>query len=84
MPELRLTRRARRDLEQLPAVIREAVLETLDLIAVDPEGTGKKLVGRLNGLWSARVGNYRILYTVEPAGAIIRAIRHRAIAYGNR
>lgn len=84
MPELRLTRRARRDLERLPATVREAVLETLDLIAIDPEIPGRKLVGRLGGLWSARVGNYRVLYTVEPAGVIIRAIRHRAVAYGGR
>ncbi len=43
--------------------------------------TGKQLVGRMKGLWSARVGNYRVLYTIEASQIIIRAIRHRAIAY---
>ncbi len=84
MPELRLTRRARNDLEALPETVREAVLETLTVIGAEPERAGKELVGRLRGLWSARVGNYRVLYTVEVEGVIVRAIRHRAVAYRAR
>ena len=84
MPELRLTRRATNDLRQLPRAVQEAVLETLDRISVDPEAEGKELVGSLRGLWSARVGNYRVLYTVERTGVIVRAIRHRAVAYRGR
>lgn len=84
MPEPRLTRRARNDLEALPDAVREAAIATLTLIGADPEGTGKELVGRLEGLWSARVGNYRVLYTVEGQGVIVRAIRHRAVAYRRR
>ena len=84
MPEPRLTRRARNDLETLPQRVREAVLKTLTLIGAEPERSGKQLVGRLEGLWSARVGNYRVLYTVEGRGVIVRAIRHRAVAYRRR
>ena len=83
MPELRLTRRARNDLADLPSPLREAVVETLTALAADPE-LGKPLVGRLAGLWSARVGSYRILYTREPSGTIVRAIRHRGVAYQAR
>jgi mRNA-degrading endonuclease RelE of RelBE toxin-antitoxin system len=61
--------------------VREAVVETLGLIQVEPERTGKRLVGlawdRMTGMWSARTGSYRILYTLEPGGVIVRAIRHR-------
>lgn len=87
MPEPRLTRRAREDLQALPEAVREAVLETLSLIGAEPELAGKQLVGRLEGLWSARVGNYRALYTIEAGragGVIVRAIRHRAVAYRRR
>jgi len=84
LPEPRLTRRARNDLEALPETVREAVLETLALIGAEPERVGKELVGRLRGLWSARVGNYRVLYTVEARSVIVRAIRHRAVAYRRR
>ncbi len=88
MAELRLTRRAREDLEGLSGEIQEAVLDALTAIEADPEVLGKALVGALRGLWSARVGNYRVLYTVEEARGsyhvIVRAIRHRAVAYRGR
>ncbi|MDQ6749471.1 MAG: type II toxin-antitoxin system RelE/ParE family toxin [Actinomycetota bacterium] len=54
------------------------------MIGAEPERAGKELVGRLQGLWSARVGHYRVLYTVEVGGVIVRAIRHRAVAYRRR
>jgi mRNA-degrading endonuclease RelE of RelBE toxin-antitoxin system len=84
LPELRLTRRARQQLEALPNAVREAVLETLVLIQLEPEALGKRLVGRMAGLWAARVGSYRVLYTLEPGGAIVRSIRHRGVAYRPR
>ena len=84
MPELRLTRRAKQDLQALPAAVREAVLESLALIAIEPESVGRRLLGRLEGLWSARVGNYRVLDTIEERGIIVRAIQHRAVAYRRR
>lgn len=61
--------------------MREAVLETLVLIQLEPEEMGKRLLGRMEGLWAARVGSYRVLYTLEPSGIIVRSIRHRGIAY---
>jgi mRNA interferase RelE/StbE len=84
LAEPRLTRRARDDLEALPEAVREAVFGTLIATGLEPEQAGKQLVGRLRGLWSARVGNYRVLYTIEDGGVIVRAIRHRAIAYPAR
>lgn len=60
------------------------MLESLSLIERDPETVGKQLLGRMKGFWSARVGNYRILYTIERGGVIVRAIRHRAVAYETR
>jgi len=88
LPELFLTRRAKQDLKTLPRLIQEAVLETLNLIEGQPSEMGKELKGRLRGLWSCRVGNYRVLYTIEGKAAksrvIVRAIRHRAVAYRRR
>jgi mRNA-degrading endonuclease RelE of RelBE toxin-antitoxin system len=84
LPELRLTRRAKRDLVELPGAVREAVLESLALIERDPETAGKQLIGRMKGLWSSRVGHYRVLYTIERGGVIVRSIQHRAVAYQPR
>jgi mRNA interferase RelE/StbE len=84
LPELRLTRRARRDLLELPRPLQEAAAETISRIALDPEAAGKELIGRLRGLWSARVGSYRVLYTIEARTVVVRAILHRAVAYQRR
>jgi mRNA-degrading endonuclease RelE of RelBE toxin-antitoxin system len=84
LPELQLTRRAKEDLHALPDAVREAVLETLTMLEREPEALGKRLVGRLERFWSARVGSYRILYTIESSGVVVRAIRHRAVAYRRR
>ena len=84
MPELRLTRRAREQLEALPHAVREAVLETLVLIQLEPEKIGKQLVGRMEGFWASRAGSYRVIYTIERAGVIVRSVRHRGVAYRAR
>lgn len=84
MNELRLTRRAKNDLADLSPALRRAVFETLDALALDPQKAGKPLVGRLAGLWSTRVGNYRVLYTIETNTTTVRSIRHRSVAYRSR
>jgi mRNA-degrading endonuclease RelE of RelBE toxin-antitoxin system len=45
---------------------------------------GKRLVRRIERLWAARVGSYRVLYTLEPGGVIVRSIQHRGVAYRPR
>jgi antitoxin YefM len=79
-PGLRLTRRARDHLRALPKTVQKAVLETLLQVQLEPEGIGHRLVGlawaRMAGLWGVRVGSYRVLYTIERRGVIVRAIRH--------
>jgi len=83
-----LTGRAKDQLGRLPASLRDAVLNTLADLAVEPSVVGKPLIGRLSGIWAARVGNYRVLYTVEGSSnsqrVVVRSIRHRAVAYGSR
>ena len=88
MAELVLTKRAEEDLKALPRLVQAAVDETLRTLEADPESVGKELRGQIRGLWSCRVGSYRILYTLEGskarASVIVRAIRHRGVAYPKR
>jgi len=84
LPELIGTREARENLAALPQALRKGVAETIDAIGIDPQAAGKPLLGRLRGRWSARVGSYRVLYTIERNRVVIRAIRHRGVAYGQR
>lgn len=88
MPELVLTSRAKHDLKDLPEPVRLAAARLLETLRLDPKVIGHPLLGRLRPLWSARVGNYRVIYTIEGDRAkeriVIRAIRHRAVVYGRR
>ena len=88
LTELRLTSRARTDLADLPEPLREAVRNAIDSLQADPWAKGKPLRGELRPHWSARVGSYRILYTIEgpeqSATVVVRGIRHRTVAYRRR
>lgn len=75
-------------MKNLPSSIRQAVANVVERLGIEPRLIGRPLLGRLRPLWSARVGSYRILYTLEgpPQNerVVIRAVRHRAVAYGRR
>jgi mRNA interferase RelE/StbE len=85
MARVQLTREATRHVDALPRSLQEPVLNALTDLEIDPEAAGKPLLGRLKGLWSARVGSYRIIYSVEGSRrsptVIVRAVKHRSQAY---
>jgi mRNA interferase RelE/StbE len=60
----------------------DAVEDALGLLERDPKA-GHALRGKLRGLYSLRVGAYRILYQLTDAEQMVRvaAIRHRGVAY---
>lgn len=59
----------------------EAVLDALGELEREPTD-GHQLRGRLAGLWSYRVGAYRIIYQLRDAKTVrVIAIRHRGQAY---
>jgi mRNA interferase RelE/StbE len=77
-----LARRARSELLQLDWPLIDAVEDALGLLEREPEA-GHELRGRLRGLWSLRVGSYRVIYQLIDRGQTVRvaAIRHRSAAY---
>ncbi len=85
MPWVRLTPEALRYFDALPSRLQEAVLNLLTDLEVDPEERGQPLLGRLRGLWSARVGSYRVIYSMEGSGrsreVTIHASKHRSHAH---
>lgn len=75
---------ARRQLHRLPAKAAFAVVEFLDgPLPEDPYRVGKKLRDDPKERYTARVGNYRILYRVHEAVQVVSVTRvaHRAGAY---
>jgi mRNA interferase RelE/StbE len=79
-----LARRARLDLLALGRPLIDAIEDALGLLEREPFA-GKALRGGLRGLYSLRVGSYRILYQLTDEGKTVRvaAIRHRSTSYGS-
>jgi len=81
---VRLERQAERDLRRLPPPVLRAVDAKLTALARNPRPPGTlKLHGREAEGWRVRVGEYRILYTVDPDAKVVSVyrIRPRGSAY---
>jgi mRNA interferase RelE/StbE len=76
-------RPAQKEIRALEESARRRVLAELRVLAAEPRPPGcRKLVGARDR-WRVRVGDYRIIYTVEDADRVVRivAVRHRSKAY---
>ena len=81
---LLLTPASERDLKKLKRDILNKIKKKVAGLAENPEKEGK-LLSHLPERWknmrSARVGKYRILYTIEGDDIVIHAIKHRSFVY---
>jgi mRNA interferase RelE/StbE len=77
-----LARRARQEALDLEWPLIDAVENALGLLEREPHA-GHALRGRLRGLYSLRVGAYRIVYQLTDGDQTVRVatIRHRSIGY---
>jgi mRNA interferase RelE/StbE len=76
-----------RHLRRLPDKTRIAVLEAIfGTIATNPHRAGKPLRGELEGLHSARRGDFRIIYEIddEDSAVLIHRAAHRRHVYRRR
>lgn len=84
--ELRLSRAARRALaETLPESVAAAVWQFVSGPLLDnPHRVGKRLRFELEGYYSARRGQYRVIYRIDELEVIVDVIKisHRDSAYG--
>ncbi len=66
-----LTPAAERDLKKLDATLVKRIMAALDRLQKDPREPGvKKLKGQKNE-WRIRVGDYRILFTIDDTKRIV-------------
>jgi len=80
-----LSAAAKRAVERdLPEALAVAVVEFLfGALAAEPHRVGKPLRFELEGLWSARRGQYRVIYSIQEDQVLVRVVRisHRADVY---
>ena len=85
MADYRITfaRSARKEVERLEAGIVARVWPRIEGLAANPRPHGcTKLVGVRN-LWRIRIGDYRVIYSIDDAKRAVDviAVRHRREAY---
>jgi mRNA interferase RelE/StbE len=76
-------RSARRELERLEMSVARRIISRIEALATDPRPPGcVKLQGAAD-LWRIRIGDYRVVYSVDDNARVvdIRVARHRSDAY---
>ena len=75
------TREFLRRLKKLDRQVQIRILREIKILEENPF-SGKRLRGRLSGLLSLRIGDYRIIYQVSKDRIVILTVGHRKTIYG--
>lgn len=77
-----VSKKAQRDIDGLPAFAKAQVAAKIATLANWPDVSGcKALKGGLRGLWRARTGNYRIIFSVVGSVLTILSVDDRKESY---
>lgn len=81
--EIRLIGNSTKQYKSLDSNMKRRVNNAMESLSTNPLRIGKKLDGKLTGLYSYRVGSYRIIYDVNIESKIcnVHGIPHRGRAY---
>ncbi len=83
MYELRLTRNAQKDLRKLHDPTLARILKAIEALKTNPRPPGSKKLAGAEDLWRIRVGNYRVIYSIEDTIRVVTVTRvaHRKDVY---
>ena len=83
--EIRVRRRAKKELERIPKPDRRRVVEAIRRLGENPYA-GSELKGNHQGLRRIRVGTWRVLYETDDHASVVLILRaaHRRDAYRRR
>lgn len=76
-------RSARKELQSLDRQVASRVLDRIRALAEEPRPAGCRKLKGAEELWRIRIGDYRVLYSVnDPESWVdVIAVRHRSDAY---
>ena len=81
--EIVFARSARKELQALSRALAERILGKIELLASNPRPYGYKRLRGHSSLWRIRVGEYRVIYSIDDNTLVvdISVVRHRSEAY---
>ena len=76
-------RSARRELEGFPRSVVTRVLPRIESLGVSPRPAGCRKLQGTGALYRIRIGDYRVIYSVDDEKRVVDvvAVRHRSDAY---
>ncbi len=80
---IRIDDKVIKDLKKIDKAWQKRILYKIKTTLAENPYSGKKLVGDLSPFWRLRVGDYRVIYTIEEKIVTVEVvkIRHRKEAY---
>ncbi|MCX6620949.1 MAG: type II toxin-antitoxin system RelE/ParE family toxin [Acidobacteria bacterium] len=81
--DVTLTSSAAKELEKLSGQVIARIFPRLESLVADPRPSGCKKLRGGDSEWRIRVGDYRVVYTIDDASwrVVVTRIRHRSEAY---
>jgi mRNA interferase RelE/StbE len=78
-----VARSAEKEIIDLPGTVLSRVRRSIDALSLNPRPAGCKKLTQARSRWRIRVGDYRVIYTIDDQGrrVDIERIRHRRFAY---
>jgi len=76
-------RSARKELQALDRTIAGRILKRIEALRLEPRPSGCKKLEGTDHLWRIRIGDWRVVYSVDDARTLVEVsvIRHRREAY---
>lgn len=82
--EIQFSHRAAKEFASLHADVQERLVPKIDSLGIDPRPRGcTKLEGSLKNAYRVRVGDYRLVYTIDDENSVLEIVRigHRRDVY---
>jgi len=76
-------RSARKELQALDRTVATRILKRIEALTREPRPSGCKKLEGTDNLWRIRIGDWRVVYSVDDSKSLVEisVIRHRREAY---
>ena len=81
--DVTFARSARKELQALSRALQGRVFRRIEALASNPRPAGCRKLEGADDLWRIRIGDYRVIYSIDDArrNVDVSAVRHRSEAY---
>lgn len=81
--DVTISRSARKELENLEDNLIESIFSKIDSLIINPHPTGSEKIKGSKNYWRIRIGDYRVIYSINKKSNLVEilTVRHRKDVY---